>query len=78
MRHYYFENSEIPPEYAFVMENEGVYYGPTRSVYIGYAPEEFLRLCQLELDTNAEHAIDGERVLYRRLAQTTPLERPPT
>ena len=76
IRHYWFENAHIPPEYAFVLEHEGLHYPPTKSIFIGYRAEEFLRICQLEKDTNSEHALDGEHCNYQRLDNAKPIPPP--
>ena len=72
-RHFYFETAEIPPEYAWVNEHDGLMYQFTQSTFILYEADEFLRLCQLELDTQAEHAIDGTRRSYWRYRDADPI-----
>ena len=72
-RHFYFETAEIPPEYAWVNEHEGLIYKFTQSTFILYEADEFLRLCQLELDTQSEHAIDGARRSYWRYRDADPI-----
>jgi hypothetical protein len=74
VRHYYFPTAEIPLEYAFVLEDDGLYYGATQSYFITYDVEEFLRLCQLEVDTGSEHVLDGKRVGYYNLSGKEPTE----
>jgi hypothetical protein len=62
-----FEDNLMPEEYAYAFEHQGETYGPARCVFITYAADEFFRLCQLEVDTNSPHLLDGERVGYSRL-----------
>ncbi len=76
IRHYYFPDAEVPDEYASVLENNGNYYGLRKSVFIGYKPEEFRRMCQFELDNNCEHFPEGERLTYYRGPDIIPVPRP--
>jgi hypothetical protein len=66
-RHFYFPDAVIPEPYKYVLEDEGEPYEPARYFFISYAPDEFMRLCQLEVDTNSEHLLDGERTYFARL-----------
>jgi hypothetical protein len=55
----------FPEEYASLLTNKGKTYKPKRNLYIGYSPADFKRICELEVETSAEHFIDIEnRVHY--------------
>jgi hypothetical protein len=72
-RIYHFADKQVPPEYAYVLQNDGSRYPPTDFVYIHYETEEFQRICQREVETRSEHALDGERMNYSRLHDREPL-----
>ena len=61
-RHYYFPNFVIPEPYSYLLTYKGKSVIPTRSVFISYTPEEFLRICQREVDTKSEYLLDGDRL----------------
>jgi hypothetical protein len=77
-RHYFFPNAIVPPEYAFVLQHNGVQYQPMRSVFISYDNDEFKRLCQLEIDTNSPHLLDGKRLKYELPKPWPPPKTPPS
>jgi hypothetical protein len=62
-----FEDQVVPEEYTYALTHEGVTYGPCRTVFLYYSPEEFLRLCKLEIETGSDHLLDGERTAMDRL-----------
>jgi hypothetical protein len=62
-----FEDNCMPEEYAYAFTHNGETFGPAQAVFITYTEEEFFRLCQLEIDTNSPHLLDGERVSMHRL-----------
>jgi hypothetical protein len=62
-----FEDKVMPEEYAYAFTHEGNTYGPASCVFITYSADEFFRLCQLEVDTNSPHLLDGERVGFSGL-----------
>jgi hypothetical protein len=65
-RHYYFPDATIPEPYAYVLSHNDETFAPARSFHITYSPEEFMRLCQLEIDTNSPYLLDGTRLQYSR------------
>jgi hypothetical protein len=65
-RHFYFHDKHVPEPYQYVLQHAGVSYAPAHSIYITYTPAEFARLCRLELDSQSEYLLDGERLSYRR------------
>jgi len=67
LRQLCFEDNCMPEEYAYAFTHLGETFGPARAVFITYAEEEFFRLCQLEIDTNSLHLLDGERVSLSRI-----------
>jgi hypothetical protein len=70
IRQMYFPDAIIPEPYAYVLAHRGVTYEPCNGISIAYSPAEFLRLCQLEVATNSEHLLDGERLGYERHENT--------
>ena len=62
-----FADNCMPEEYAYAFTHNGETSGPAQAVFITYTEEEFFRLCQLEIDTNSPHLLDGERVSLTRL-----------
>jgi hypothetical protein len=67
LRQLCFEDNCMPEEYAYAFTHRGETLGPARAVFITYTEEEFFRLCQLEIDTNSAHLLDGERVSLSRI-----------
>jgi hypothetical protein len=63
-RHFHFPNAIIPETYAWVLTHQGVTHPPRPRMSIYYSPEEFKRLCELELETASEHLLDGKRIYY--------------
>ena len=61
-----FADNCMPEEYAYAFTHNGKTYGPAQTVFLTYTEEEFFRLCQLEIDTNSPHLLDGERVSMHR------------
>jgi hypothetical protein len=61
-REFYFPDRLIPEQYEYVLTHEGVKHEPTRFVSLHYSQEEFIRLCELEIETNSEFVLDGERI----------------
>jgi len=72
-RAFTFVDKQIPPEYAYVLEHNGLRYGPTDAIFIEYESDEFKRMCEREVETQSEHALDGERVGYWRLRENDPI-----
>ena len=68
MRQLCFTDNCMPEEYAYAFTHNGETFGPSMAILITYTEEEFLRLCQLEIDTNSPHLLDGERVSLQRQA----------
>ena len=68
-----FFDKQIPPEYAYALEHQGLRYGPTEVVYIEYESYEFKRMCEQEVEMQSEHALDGERLGYWRRHDEEPL-----
>jgi hypothetical protein len=62
-----FEDGIVPEEYAYANTHNGKTYPFATAVFLYYSPEEFLRLCQLEVDTNSPHLLDGTRLHMERL-----------
>jgi len=62
----------IPEEYAWVTRNDGIDHGPYKHILITYSPEEFREICRRELETNAEHLLDGKRCGYQHLGRYHP------
>lgn len=57
-----FEDGVVPEEYAYANTHNGKTHSFDRTVFIYYAPEEFMRICQLEIDSQSPHLLDGERL----------------
>jgi hypothetical protein len=72
-RTYRFFGKQVPPEYAFVLQHNGLRYSPTEMVYMHYEAAEFKRICHLEVETQSPHALDGQRLNYWRRHDTEPL-----
>ena len=62
-----FVDGVVPEPYQYALTHEGITYDTPRTVFLHYSQDEFLRLCQLEIDTNSPHLLDGERLKMERL-----------
>jgi hypothetical protein len=65
-RQFFFEHGIVPAEYAYVMEHNGVQYGPAPSIMITYRIEDALEILGRETETQSPHLLDGKRWLYER------------
>ena len=63
-RQLHFVNGIIPKSYSYVLMHDGVTTRPAERFTITYDAEEFERLCELELETNSDHLLDGTRYDY--------------
>ncbi len=61
-----FPEGIVPPEYAYAATHNGETFSGFGWVFIYYSKEEFIRICQQELDTQSPHLLDGERLDYKR------------
>jgi hypothetical protein len=66
-RQFEFLDTVIPPEYAYVLTHNGEPQPPSRFLNITYSPEEFEKLCRLEVASGSPHLLDGPRLLFQRL-----------
>ena len=73
LRVYCFPGKQIPPEYDYVLEHKGFRYAPTELVYLEFETDEFKRICELEVEMQSEHALDGERLAYSRRHDKEPI-----
>jgi hypothetical protein len=66
-RQLWFEDLIVPEPYQYALTHNDVAQAPCRCITIKYSPQEFMRLCRLEIDSNSEHLLDGKRLDYARL-----------
>jgi len=74
-RSYYFCNG-IPEEYAWVTQHRGIDHGPTKSISICHSMETFKEICEREIQTSAEHLLDGPRIGYEHRPDLPPTKFP--
>ena len=72
IRQFEFKDAVIPEAYAWVLTHDGVTHEPVDQISMTYSPEEFERLCRLEIDTRSEHVLDGGNRLNYRLHPSSP------
>ena len=67
IRQFEFFDTIVPPEYAYVLTHNGEPQPPTRFVNITYSPEEFEKICHLEVASGSPHLLDGPRDRFQLL-----------
>ena len=65
-RRFLFYGEIVPDCLAWVLTHDGITYEPVEEIAIDYLPEEFKRLCELQLASDSDQLIDGERYGYHR------------
>jgi hypothetical protein len=58
-RQFEFKDAIIPESYAWILTHDGVTSAPGDFISVTYSPDEFERLCRLEIHTQSEHLLDG-------------------
>ena len=66
-RQFEFSDTVIPPEYAYVLTHNGGPQPPSKYLNITYSPEEFEKLCRLEVASGSLHLLDGPRQCFQLL-----------
>jgi len=65
-RRFRFYSEIVPDCLAWVLTHDGITYEAIQDIEIDYRPDEFKRLCELQLASNSDQLIDGQRYGYYR------------
>jgi len=63
IRQFFFPNAEIPEPYKYVLinpEDGTIEPNPKPYIAVYYEPDEFYRLCELEIETQSPHLLGGD------------------